>query len=308
MLRSAGRIADPFAEAVVGAPPPLLSLARLAAWSAALRAKNESAQALYRLSKLVKSHDADFSPAKLAQAAAANYAAVLEAASTGRLADARPLLTEQVYVLLRQGLAESVRETGARQGAVVVQHTATPTVVQARLVHLKPVGRMDPSARPDFAQLTIRHETLQRPVATAAAGGEGAASRGAGAAAGYVSDGEAETAQRSRGASMLSSDVVGEWVPVVHADSGATYWYHTHTKATTWTPPRPSQHVIRNAIRLDVAGCLRTPQVAGAASGALAAATRSDAGSVPLMRVVHHVVWEACLSPDASYVWRIAKM
>jgi hypothetical protein len=309
MLRCAGRIADPLVEVVLPAASGALSgggglLGGLARWSDDLRTKRANESALYALgSKWLKGEG--WTPAAFGQSAAADYTAVFAAVSGGAWGKVKPLVTEQLLPLLRKGAAESAAATGARQGALVLQHVAPPAIVQARLISSRPTAALDPSARPDFAQLTVRHETVQQPVAWRVA----AAARSS-RESGYTSEGEAETAGATAGAAMTESAAqadLGEWVAVRHGGSGAVYWYNTASGVSTWTAPRPSQHVPRNPIRLESIGLARTPLPKGALAhltdGGRGGGGGGEAGG-QLMRVVHHVVWERCLMSEAATAWR----
>jgi hypothetical protein len=275
-LQSIGRLLDPLVDAVWlggggggggGASP----FAALNAWRHRRRAQTANSEALQR----VLDADRGFQRDAFLAAAKAGYLAVLAAVSSGRLADAKPLVTEHALAAIRRGADEAIAETGARQGATVVEFLEHPSLVHARVAWtMGELGRA-PGQKPDVAQLTTRFVTLQRARA------------------------QAVSASEAREPAALHADpsaALGEWAPVWdRAGSGHVYYANAATGAATWSKPAAAKFVARAPFRVDAAGSERSLVV-------------REGEELPLVRVVHTVVWERLLQPGAPAVWRVARL
>lgn len=278
-LASPGRLIDPLVELVGPAAAAGGPFAQLAAWRHRRRGEAMNKEALNRLYAADKAFRTD---AFLAAAKAA-YGDVLGHISAGRLAELKPLLTEAAYVAVKRGVDAGIAETGARQGAAVVEVPEPPAVVHARVAWAGGEIGKGPLQAPDVVQLTVRHVTLQA--------GRAAAPPSSGREAGVAAPPDPHTA-------------MGEWAGVADASSGHVYYLNAATGAVTWTRPSSGQWATgRLPFRIEAAGVSRSlvsehPAIASGATGGL-----------PLVRVVHHVVWERLMGPGAPPgLWRVAKL
>jgi hypothetical protein len=289
-LASPGRLIDPLVELVGPAAAAGGPFAQLAAWRHRRRGEALNKEALNRLYAADKGFRTD---AFLAAAKAA-YADVLGHISAGRLAELKPLLTEGAYVAVKRGVDAGVAETGARQGAAVVEVPEPPAVVHARVAWAGGEIAKGPLQAPDVVQLTVRHVTLQA--------GRAAAPPTSGRDAGHHHHGGGFGGATAPPPDPLAA--MGEWAGVADASSGHVYYANATTGAVTWTKPSSSQWATgRLPFRIETAGVSRSlvaehPAVASGATGGL-----------PLVRVVHHVVWERLMGSGAPPgLWRIAKL
>lgn len=273
-LQSTGRLLDPLVEAVwSGAGAARRGpFAALNEWRHGRRAATANSEALQRLLDV----DRGFRRDAFLTAARAGYLELLSAVSSGRLSDVKPLVTEHALAAIRRGADEAIAETGCRQGATVVEWLENPSLVHARVAWTAGELGRAPGQKPDLAQLTTRFVTLQRARA------------------------QAVSAAEARELSAMHADpaaaALGEWTPVWdRAGSGHVYYANSATGAATWSKPSGAKFVVRAPFRVDAAGSERALVV-------------RDGEELPLVRVVHSVVWERLLQPGAPAVWRVARL
>ena len=300
-LASAGRLLDPYVEAISASASSSWRSpwAALNVWRRRRREAGVDSAALAALS----SADRSFSREPFLLSARAGYAEVFGAITAGRLAEAKPLLTERAFIAVQRGVAASAAAAGgARQGSLVLATPEAPTIVHARAGFTASEMSRSLLAGPDFFQLTVRHVTLQMPCA-GGGGGEGGSGAASSPRARSLVRAAAPAQQQLPSPDLEAEMAAGEWVPVEDPASGHVYYANASTGAASWAPPPPAQWLTgRIPFRIEMAGCARTP-----VADEEAAAARG--GDKPAVRVVHHVVWERMVVRGAPPgLWRIAKL
>ena len=290
-ISSYGRLIDPLVElrgaAAAGASSPIMSWNL---WRRERREKSTNKEALNRLMLADKAFRTD----TFLSAARQGYTDVIDAITANRLHAITPLVTEPCFLSIKRGVEAGIAETGFRQGATIVDWVEAPNIVYARAGWL--AGEINRSAMepPDVAQLTVRTVTLQAPKASSLSG------RDRELEADSVAPPDPNTA-------------LGEWTPVLDdGGSGHVFYWNRVTGAVSWKKPTSAQWVTgRLPFRIETAGMSR--EVAAAPAPAAASNSSSGGGSggsgVPLVKVVHNVVWERIIRKGAPPgLWRIAKL
>ena len=212
----AGKLIDAFVDRVYERAP-VTAFLPLTKWRTSWAAKSEDGTHAARVTSALSQSGDAWSKAAFLEHVSSSYETLLDALSAGDESNLRDVSSDALFPWLRRGMREGIAEHGARQGARVLRWLEPPRIVQWRSVHAAPEATRRFFDLPDFAQVTVRCHTLQRPTAHAVP-----APRGGG--------GDADARQ------SLSAPPPGTWHPVLDAGSGLTYWVNDTTGAVSVFP------------------------------------------------------------------------
>lgn len=203
------------------------------------------------------------------------YNQLIDSISSNNESAMKSLVTPAMLHCIRQGIDQSLAETGAKPETKVLRHEIVPSLVAGRALHMSQdlsASRFDARARPDFVHLYVKNITYQLPH--------------------YARGG---ASKKTRGSEPVRTPLPA-WRPVLDQSSGHVYYMDLLTGKTQWETPLKSQLVAAHPalpFRLDSFGISREPY-------------NLDGNTV--VRVEHVVVWEKCTKEGAPDVWRVCSM